>query len=201
MIHIYLIYIFNYFNIIYNIKIISIIIFKIKDIMPSPIHLNKDIQIELKCIEDVSIIKTPNRLLSPQNNILHTDDDVYLPHDTPTRNYNNMGLYSIPKMPCLNTRNDMIEEKILDLIEHQPLQVSIPQPRPSTSESSNLWKLCTCGTIDKRLLIFAGNFSISIIMLSFSIVKLSTSKECEEQNTYVGIITLILGIWVKSPMS
>lgn len=67
---------------------------------------------------------------------------------------------------------------------------------------SNLWKTCLCGSSDKRLLIFTANLSISISILVFCFFMIGNrTLSCPELQTYVGLISLILGIWVKSPLS
>ena len=66
----------------------------------------------------------------------------------------------------------------------------------------NLWQTCLGCKSDKRLLIFIGNAIISFIILGFSISKLSYENiQPDDKNTYIGLVTLIVGIWVKSPLS
>ena len=67
---------------------------------------------------------------------------------------------------------------------------------------NNHWDSC-CGKVsDKRLLIFSANLSISLILMIFSLVRLCDDKLMnEEKATYVGFITLVVGIWLKSPLS
>ena len=66
----------------------------------------------------------------------------------------------------------------------------------------NLWQTCLGCKSDKRLLIFIGNALISFIILGFSISKLSYENiQPDDKNTYIGLVTLIVGIWVKSPLS
>jgi type IV secretory pathway TrbL component len=67
---------------------------------------------------------------------------------------------------------------------------------------TNHWDSC-CGKVsDKRLLIFSANLSISLILMIFSLIRLCDDKLInEEKATYVGFITLIVGIWIRSPLS
>ena len=66
----------------------------------------------------------------------------------------------------------------------------------------NLWKTCLCGSSDKRLLICTANLSISISILVFCFFMIGNrSLSCAELNTYIGLISLILGVWLKSPLS
>jgi hypothetical protein len=69
-------------------------------------------------------------------------------------------------------------------------------------EDTNHWDSCCIGkSSDKRLLIFIANLTISISLLSFSFVRLCSTLTENEQSIYIGFITLIVGIWVKSPSS
>ena len=66
------------------------------------------------------------------------------------------------------------------------------------SKIDNEYKSC-CLVMDKRALSFFSTLSISFTVIVFCIVKLSIVESCEEQNTYIGLLTLILGIWIRSP--
>ena len=66
----------------------------------------------------------------------------------------------------------------------------------------NHWDSCCGKASDKRLLIFSANLSISLILMIFSLVRLCDDKLMnEEKATYVGFVTLVVGIWLKSPLS
>lgn len=70
-----------------------------------------------------------------------------------------------------------------------------------TEENGNHLRTC-CGTIsDKRLLVFISSLSITLFLLSFCFFMLATRNDCASQYTYVGLITLLLGWWMKSPIS
>ena len=67
---------------------------------------------------------------------------------------------------------------------------------------TNHWDSCCGKASDKRLLIFSANLSISLILMIFSLVRLCDDKLInEEKATYVGFITLVVGIWLRSPLS
>jgi hypothetical protein len=87
-------------------------------------------------------------------------------------------------------RNPSIRHKVLD---HQ-LQAD-------TASQKNKWSLCcySKGT-DARLLQFIATFIISIVLLIFSCYQLSYTSDCEGTNLYTGLITLVVGVWLKSPM-
>ena len=67
---------------------------------------------------------------------------------------------------------------------------------------NNHWDSCCGKASDKRLLIFSANLSISLLLMIFSLVRLCDDKLINEEKTiYVGSVTLITGIWLKSPLS
>ena len=78
------------------------------------------------------------------------------------------------------------------------------QVNTSPDERNNTktkWKCCLLGTSDPSCL----RFSISAILSSFVMIFASSMLafarlDCPEQNTYIGLITLILGYWLKSPL-
>ena len=68
-------------------------------------------------------------------------------------------------------------------------------------EAENVLRSC-CGTrSDKRLLILASSFSMSAIVLGFSFFKLVHNLDCNEQHAYISLVSLVAGIWLKSPLS
>ncbi len=70
------------------------------------------------------------------------------------------------------------------------------------NSDSNHWDSCCGKASDKRLLIFTANLSISLILMIFSLVRLCDSSLVnEEKQVYVGFISLITGIWLRSPLS
>jgi hypothetical protein len=60
------------------------------------------------------------------------------------------------------------------------------------------WKSC-CLEVDRKAVVFFSTLGISLIMIAFCIFQLTTSKSCEAQQAYMGLLTLVLGIWIKSP--
>jgi hypothetical protein len=68
--------------------------------------------------------------------------------------------------------------------------------------NNNQWNSCCGKASDKRLLVFSANLSISLILMIFSLVRLCDDKLLSEEKTvYVGFVTLITGIWLRSPLS
>lgn len=92
-------------------------------------------------------------------------------------------------LPAMH-RSPSIQRRVLD---HQ-LQVD-------STKQKNKWSLCcySKGT-DARLLQFIASFAISITLLIFSCYQLAYVTDCQGENLYTGIITLVVGVWLKSPM-
>mgnify|MGYP003659449772 CR=1 FL=1 len=61
-------------------------------------------------------------------------------------------------------------------------------------------KCCSGGSSDKRLLLFASILTISLIMIVFSIYQLINLESCHDQHLYSSLLSLVLGIWIKSPL-
>jgi hypothetical protein len=64
----------------------------------------------------------------------------------------------------------------------------------------NQWNTCCGGkSSDRRLLIFVANLSTSLILMLFSLIRLcDNSLDISEKNIYIGFVSLVVGIWVKS---
>ena len=82
--------------------------------------------------------------------------------------------------------------------------------KKNTRESvngSDTWKSNCCqknrdNKIDSRLLVFIVNVAISLITLILSFIKLFSHDLNEsDKSTYIGLISLVVGIWIKSPIS
>lgn len=67
-------------------------------------------------------------------------------------------------------------------------------------EQENTYRTCCGAMSDRRLLTFIATLNISLLVLTFSCYMLATNKDCTAQHTYVGLVTLIIGIWLKSPI-
>ena len=65
-------------------------------------------------------------------------------------------------------------------------------------KTENTYRSC-CLTSDKRALQFFSQFTICVGVLLFSMFKLINSVECEETQVYVGMITMIVGIYIPQP--
>ena len=68
-------------------------------------------------------------------------------------------------------------------------------------EAEVMLKTCCGRPSDRRLLIFIASILISVIVIVFSCYKLADPNiDCSSQNTFVGIISLIVGVWLRSPL-
>ena len=65
----------------------------------------------------------------------------------------------------------------------------------------NDWHSCMGGKTDRRLLVFSANLTISLMLLIFSLIRLLDPLPSDERSIYIGFISLVVGIWVKSPLS
>ena len=65
-------------------------------------------------------------------------------------------------------------------------------------KTENTYRSC-CLTSDKRALQFFSQFTICVGVLLFSMYKLINSVECEETQVYIGMITMIIGIYLPNP--
>jgi hypothetical protein len=69
------------------------------------------------------------------------------------------------------------------------------------SNSENQLMFCTGHVTDRRLWILCLQSIISLLIISLCCFKLfDENLTCEQGNLYVGLITLITGIWMKSPI-
>jgi hypothetical protein len=68
-------------------------------------------------------------------------------------------------------------------------------------EYTNTWNSCCGLKSDSRLVRFISILIITMIVLLFSCFQLTRNLDCSNQNLYVGLITLTIGIWLKSPVN
>lgn len=77
-------------------------------------------------------------------------------------------------------------------------ELIIEEKKAELEERKKVWK-SGCLIIDRNAVVFFSTLFISLIVITFCIFKLTHSDSCEAQNTYIGLLTLVLGIWIKSP--
>ena len=78
--------------------------------------------------------------------------------------------------------------------------MSVPVRIHSNDVDEQQLKTCCGPTSDRRLLIFIGSLSISLIVLIFSCYKLASTTDCVLTSVYVGLLSLILGLWMPTPI-
>jgi hypothetical protein len=106
-------------------------------------------------------------------------------------------------MSSIESHSDKIELKEKKYVIDPVIRIARENHKIDMDELDQQNQLQTCcgKSSDKRLLSFLASFVISIGLVSFSCYKLASSEKCTEQNLYVGLISIILGIFVKSPLS
>ena len=84
--------------------------------------------------------------------------------------------------------------------EFQAVAVS-DQSSVEQENNKDIWKCCLCGTSDRNCLRFSLTAILSGFIMLFSSGMLAFADlPCPEQNTFTGLITLVLGYWLKSPL-
>jgi hypothetical protein len=70
------------------------------------------------------------------------------------------------------------------------------------NENNNLeryiWK-SFCFEIDRRVVIFFSQFSIGLMVISFSLYQLNKDNSCDHQQIYIGLLTMMVGIFLPAP--
>ena len=71
-----------------------------------------------------------------------------------------------------------------------------------TEQNNNLerytWK-SGCFQADKRVVIFFSQFTICLMVISFSLYQLNKDNSCEHQQIYIGLLTMMVGIFLPAP--
>ena len=62
----------------------------------------------------------------------------------------------------------------------------------------NEWGTC-CGQLDKRCLIYGVQMSLVFLIMGFCIFKLNTALDCNESQTFLGLLTMLVGLVLPSP--
>ena len=60
------------------------------------------------------------------------------------------------------------------------------------------WKTC-CGDIDRRCLVYGIQMSLLFLIMGFCIFKLLHSADCNESQTYLGLLTMLVGLVIPNP--
>lgn len=82
-------------------------------------------------------------------------------------------------------------------IHKEEVEIKIHE-KESENDLTNHWKSC-CFELDKRSTVFFSTYTMSLILVFFCIYKLAGELPCPEQNAYIGLLTLIIGVYIKTP--
>jgi hypothetical protein len=80
-----------------------------------------------------------------------------------------------------------------------------PEITPKTNQKHQefldqyIWRSCCGMRLDKRVVLFFSQFSIAIMIISFSLYQLNKSDDCNHNQLYLGLLTLIIGIFLPNP--
>ena len=85
------------------------------------------------------------------------------------------------------------------LLEVTPTHDDGETPPSSVQAETNTWRSCSGCLIDKRVLLFAAQATVSVATSGFCMYQLATQPGCESQGLYSGILSLILGTWLPQP--
>lgn len=78
---------------------------------------------------------------------------------------------------------------------------AVPVETPVAQTITREWHCCLFGDSNPNALRFSITASLSCFIMLFSASMLAfTNLPCSEQNTFIGLITLVLGYWLKSPL-
>jgi len=70
------------------------------------------------------------------------------------------------------------------------------------NENNNLeryiWK-SGCFQTDKRVVIFFSQFTIALMVISFSLYQLNKDNSWDHQQIYIGLLTMMVGIFLPAP--
>jgi len=83
------------------------------------------------------------------------------------------------------------DEKEIILINEDQLDNKI-----NTSE----WQ-SACLTVDKQMVEYLTKLTISLMIIGFCMMKLIQDTSCESQQAYLGLLTLVIGVWLPTPRS
>lgn len=65
-------------------------------------------------------------------------------------------------------------------------------------ETEMRWKSC-CLSADKSFVMYITQLSMILLVICFCIAQLVTKSDCATQTTYVGLLTLLVGLVIPSP--
>ena len=79
--------------------------------------------------------------------------------------------------------------------------VPIHEEVKTGQDNPNNWRSCSGCICDKRILVFTSQLGISVTVVLFCMFQLYYSTSCERDSLYSGLLSLILGCWLPSPVN
>jgi hypothetical protein len=94
----------------------------------------------------------------------------------------------------------MIKPDVELLVESPSIQREIMEHKLQHEDQvyQNTWQSC-CLTLDKRATQYFSQLTIIVLILLFCIYQLLTLQDCEPQQAYLGLLTLLIGLVIPTP--
>jgi len=87
---------------------------------------------------------------------------------------------------------------IIEEEEEEEKKVDIIISAPIINNKKRTWK-SACLIVDKEMVEYMTKLMISLIIIAFCIFKLVHDNSCEGQQAYLGLMTLVIGVWLPCP--
>lgn len=84
------------------------------------------------------------------------------------------------------------------LLDIGETQETINNREQKESLERYIWK-SGCFQADKRVVIFFSQFTICLMVISFSLYQLNKNMSCDHQQIYIGLLTMMVGIFLPAP--
>ena len=68
-----------------------------------------------------------------------------------------------------------------------------------TDNSPTVWR-SMCPTMDRNATVYFTQIGIITGIMAFAIYKLTTNETCEAQQAYMGLLTILIGLVLPSPV-
>ena len=94
---------------------------------------------------------------------------------------------SLTKSPYLHNQPSLIKKQVEADIEDQKF----------TRE--NYYRTCSGRMTDRRILIYLTQVFFGVGVGAFSMYKIAIAETCEDTNTFSGLLTFVLGVFLPSP--
>ncbi len=84
------------------------------------------------------------------------------------------------------------------LIDINETQISRNNKEQKDNLERYVWTSC-CFRVNKHVLIFFSQFAIGCMVICFSLYQLNKKDTCEHQQLYIGLLTMIVGVFLPQP--